>query len=237
MIRYKNLMIIGTSHVSKESIKEIRSVFVEDFSVVAIELDKGRLYALLHPETQKERMSFSMIRRVGLKGFLFALIGKYVQEKIGKSLDVKPGSDMLEAYKQAKEKNFDVKLIDEEIEKVLKKISKEMKLSEKMRFVKDLIFSSLFPKKYAKKYNIENIDLSKVPSEELIEKMISAMRKDYPSIYKILVEDRNNIMARRIYGLMNSNYKVLAVVGAGHEKEILSLIEEHFSKKTEVIIS
>lgn len=234
MIRYKNLVLIGTSHVSKDSIKTIRDAFIEDFSVVAIELDKGRLYALLHPEVQKQRMSFSAIKRVGLKGFIFAMLGRYVQEKIGKSLDVKPGSDMLEAYKQAREKNIDVRLIDEEIEKVLKKISKEMRFSEKLRFIRDLIFSSMFPKKYAKKYNVENIDLSKVPSDELISKMILAMRKDYPSIYKILVEDRNRIMARRIYGLMNSNYKVLAVVGAGHEKEIVSLLEEYFQKNTDV---
>lgn len=234
MISYKNLVIIGTSHVSKDSIKLIQDTITGDFSVVGIELDKGRLYSLLHPEIQKERISFSMVRRVGFKGFLFALLGKYVQEKIGRSLNTKPGSDMLEAYKQAKQKGIEIKLIDEDIEKVLQKISKHMRFSEKWRFVKDLVFSSMFPKKYSKKYGLENIDLSKVPSEELIEKMISAMRKDYPSIYKILVEDRNKLMAKRIYFLMQSYPRVLIVVGAGHEKEIIRLVDEFYHKNTDV---
>lgn len=239
MIHYKNLLLIGTNHVSRESVNQIEKNFNDSFSVVAIELDNKRLYGLLHPETQNTKISFSIIKKVGIGGFLFALLGRYVQQKIGSKLNTKPGSDMLKAYEVAKKNNVEIRLIDDDLEKVLVKISKKIPFREKLKFIKDIFYSLFFPKRYAKKYSLDKIDLSKVPSQEVINMMISYMKKDYPVLHKILVGDRNNLMARRLYYLMNErinkNEKVFAVVGAGHEEEIISIIRKLYEKNTEII--
>lgn len=235
MLKYQNLTIVGTNHVSKDSITEIQDVMKQGFSAVAIELDKKRLYALLHPSSDNGRFNLSMIFKVGFKGFLFAILGRMVQKNIGKKMNVEPGSDMLEAYMQAKKAECKIFLVDQEIDIVLKRISKEITFKEKMRFFKDLFYSFLFPKKYAKKYNLENFNFGKVPDSVVIEELLKVMKNDYPSVHKILVEDRNKLMAKRIYRLMNTQFSVLAVVGAGHEQEIINILKELFSKNTDVL--
>jgi len=233
MLKYQNLTLVGTNHVSEKSVLEIKDTIRQGFSAVAIELDSKRLYSLLNPSKQNEKIDFSVIFKVGLNGFLFALLGRYVQKKIGAKLNVKPGSDMLEAYKQAKEYDCKIFLIDQDIDIVLKKISKEIKFKEKLKFIFDLFSSLIFPKKYIKKYGLDNFNLDSVPSQEIIDKLLFAMSNDYPSVYKILVEDRNKLMAKRLYKIMNTHNSVLGVVGAGHETEIIDILKNLYKKNTD----
>ncbi|MBN2881624.1 TraB/GumN family protein [Candidatus Woesearchaeota archaeon] len=234
-MEYRNLVIIGTSHVSSESVKKIQTEIELGFDVVAIELDKKRLYALLHPEAVSKKFSLSMIFKVGVKGFIFGLIAKTVQDKIGKSLGIKPGSDMLEAFTQARSRKIPVSLIDSDLELVLSKISKKLTFKEKFRFVKHLLFSLFFPKQYAKKYGLVSLDLSKVPSSDMIRELMLKMKSDFPTIYSVLVEERNYLMARRLYFLMHKNRRVLAVVGAGHEEDIIKIVSSYFDSHIDVV--
>ena len=48
---YKNLTIIGTSHIAAESVAKVeRTILKEQPAIVALELDRKRLMALLHPQ-------------------------------------------------------------------------------------------------------------------------------------------------------------------------------------------
>ena len=80
------------------------------------------------------------------------------------------------------------------------------------------------------KLGIKNIDLSKVPSKKLIKKLIGIVKKKYPNVYMVLVEERNKIMAKNLSSLMRKfpEKKILAVIGAGHEDEILDLVKKDF---------
>ena len=58
------------------------------------------------------------------------------------------------------------------------------------------------------------------------------MVKDrYPSIYKVLVEERNKVMSRKLLSLMQTNKNVVAVVGAGHIEGITKIIRWNLQKK------
>ena len=73
-----NIVIVGTSHIANQSIKEVAAAFEKhEPAVVAIELDKHRLYALLHPQKRKTRLRD--IRSVGFAGFVFSLIGAWAE--------------------------------------------------------------------------------------------------------------------------------------------------------------
>ena len=99
------IKVIGTSHVAKRSVKEIEKVF-EEFQpdIIAVELDKRRLQALMEQEKgeKDQRLPFSLIKQVGVTGYLFAVIGKSVQKKMGNIMNVNPGVDMLQAVNLAK---------------------------------------------------------------------------------------------------------------------------------------
>lgn len=223
IMEYENLVLIGSSHIARESIEEVRNT-VNKYKpdIIALELDRKRMYSLVNKKQDKIRIYD--IFRVGIKGFFFALLGKWAEEKLGKLVGVSPGSEMEEAIKLAKKSKIKIALIDQDIEVTLRKFSKAITWKEKFRFVADII-RAVIP--WTRK-KVINFDLTKVPDEKIINKLIKEVKDRYPNVYRILVKQRNNIMAHNLSLLMekNNDKRILAVVGAGHEKDILDLLKK-----------
>src|SRR3989344_5073551 len=100
MKTFKNLTIIGTSHIAKESILEVRKFILENKpDIIALELDQKRFIALLN----KRKLKLTDIKEIGIKGFLINLIGAYIEKKLGKLVGVSPGSEMTLAIKLSRE--------------------------------------------------------------------------------------------------------------------------------------
>jgi pheromone shutdown protein TraB len=76
------------------------------------------------------------------------------------------------------------------------------------------------------------MDFTKVPQEEIVEKVIMRTKDRYPTFHKVLVEDRNKYMIKKLFGLsMNfPDKKILAVIGAGHKKEMEKMLKKKFEK-------
>jgi len=219
------LEIIGTSHIAKQSVEEIRKAINDKKpDIVAVELDVNRAAALL--QDQKRKISMRDILKIGVKGYLFARIGQFVQQKLGKMVGVSPGSDMKTAILVASKNKLKVAFIDQPIQITLKKFSKSLTWKEKGRFIADIFNGIFFKKKQIKQFGLDKFDLTKVPEKELIKKMMGQMKKRYPSIYKVLVEDRNKYMVKKLVKLMRANpdKKILAIVGAGHEEGMKKLL-------------
>ncbi|MCF7871839.1 TraB domain-containing protein [Candidatus Woesearchaeota archaeon] len=214
------LRVVGTSHVAKESQDKIKTAFAE-FSpdIIAIELDRQRFYALSN--NAKSSLSITDISRIGITGFIFAIIGKLVQKHIGKLVGVIPGEEMLLGARLAKNNKLALALIDQEVSITLK-LGKEVKFSEKMKIVWDILSAPF------RKQEKISIDLNKVPSNEIIDKMMLQLEKRYPGFHKVLLADRNKFMAKKLFLLLKNNpdKKILAIVGAGHEKGMTSSLEK-----------
>lgn len=224
-MKYKNLTVLGTSHIAKQSLDQVRSTIKEeDPDIIALELDPKRLYALVSGKKRKPQLKD--IKRIGLKGYVLNQIGAYIEHRLGRMVGVKPGSEMTLAFNLAKKGNIKVALIDQDIEITLKRLSRSLSFKEKLNFVLDILKAVFLRKKEV------DFDLTTVPTEELIKKMMSKVRKRYPNFYKVLVKDRNRHMARKLAGLMlyYPDQKILAIVGAGHVKEIVSLTRKFYEK-------
>ncbi len=221
------LKIIGTSHIAPESIKKVEKVILETKpDIVAIELDRKRLIALL--SKSKQKISFRDIKRVGLKGWLFALIGAWAEKKLGAKVGVSPGAEMLKAAAAAQQVNAKVALIDQDIEITLKKFSKAISWKEKFTFLGDLFKGVVLRKGI-------QFDLAKVPSQKVIDTLIEDVRKRYPNVYRVLVKERNEHMAHKLAHIVKHYPRetIVAVVGAGHEKEIVQLLKSYLKPKKE----
>ncbi len=221
MITYKNLSIVGTSHIAKQSLDEVKAMIeYTKPDIVALELDKKRLYALIHGK--KGRISIYDLKRIGVKGFVFSLIGAWAEKKLGEFVGVSPGSEMVSAINIAKKNKIEIALIDQDIEITLKRFSQTLTWKEKWNFLVDIIKAVVFRKK-----EIE-FDLTKVPSRDIIKKMINKVKKRYPNIYKVLIEERDYIMGNNLKELMvkNEDKKILAIVGAGHEEDLIRIIRK-----------
>ncbi len=219
------IRIIGTSHIAKQSIEEIKAA-VDSYqpNIIAVELDLKRAYALTHEE--KRKTPFSEILKIGWKGFLFVKIGQYLQEKLGRIVGIAPGSEMKTALKLAREKGLQVAFIDQPIEITLKNFSRTLTWKEKIRFVTDLFKGLIMPKKQIKAFGFESFDLSRVPEKEIISKAINQLRIHYPNVYKTLIQDRNKYMVKEIVQLLRKypEKKILVVVGAGHREGMEQLL-------------
>ncbi len=220
-----NLKIIGTSHIAKQSIEEIKKA-VEEFQpdIMAVELDLQRAKALL--QQQKNNLSISDITKIGVKGYAFVKIGQYIQQKLGKMVGVAPGAEMKTALEIARRKNLQVAFIDQPIAVTLKNFSKELTWREKGRFAAELLKGLLFPKRQMQSYGLEEFDLRKVPEQQVIVKIISQMKKQYPSIYKTIIADRDRYMVKHLVKLLREHpeKKIMAVVGAGHKEGMEKLL-------------
>ena len=237
-MRYKNLNIIGTSHIARQSIDSVKNTILEEKpGIIALELDKNRLYGLMH--NQKRKLSISDISRIGFKGFLFSWIGSVIQKKLGDYVGVAPGSEMKTAIRLAKKQKTRIALIDQNIEITLKRFSRALTWKEKWRLLVDIFKGAVLKKNELEDLDIKKIDLTKVPTQEVIRKLINKMRQRYPNICRVLIDERNNIMAKNLALLMNENPEknILAVVGAGHEEEIITLIKKDSGNKISYSLS
>ncbi len=230
-MRYHNLTIVGTSHIARESIEEVEKEVANKPDLVAVELDRLRLEGLL--EKKKRKVHLADIFKIGVTGYVFTLIGAWVQKKLGQVVGVMPGTEMLTAIKLAKKNNIPIALIDQDISITLRRLSAAITWKERLRFVYDIFYTVIFRKREMKRLGLEKFDLTKVPAKKLIRKLTQELKKKYPNVYKVLVEERNKVMAKNLAKLMKEdvNKKILAVVGAGHEEDLLDLIKEELKAK------
>lgn len=218
------LQIIGTSHIAKESIKEIERYIKEQKpDIVAVELDVQRAASLFKEE---QKLGWNQAFSVGVKGFLFAKIGHYLQQKLGKIVGVEPGSEMKAALELAQKHKLQVAYIDQPLAVTLRRFSQELTWKERGRFVGDVITGLLFPKRQLKNSGLDQFDLRKVPTKDMITKMMQQIKVRYPSIYKVLVEDRNKYMVKQLIRIIREQPRksILVIVGAGHKEGMEELL-------------
>ena len=212
------LTIIGTAHVSEESVNEVKDAIYEQHpDIVAIELDRGR-YAKIRNKMmgieEDEHISVTRIikeNKVGL--FLVSTLLGYFQSKIGEEVDVDPGSEMIGAIEASQDLNIPIALIDREINTTLQRALNKMGFMEKAKFAYGLLLSVLGFDDEA-----EEIDIEELKNSENIDDMMEIFKDEAPSVYEVLVHERDAYLAGKIMQIPHD--KVIAVVGAGHKPGI-----------------
>ena len=98
----KEIILVGTAHVSKDSVQEVReSIEATNPDVVAVELCQRRYDVLRNPKNWQETDIVGIIREKKAS-FLFAnLVLAAFQKRIGEKLGVRPGQEMHEAIQVA----------------------------------------------------------------------------------------------------------------------------------------
>ena len=219
-MNYKNLVFLGTSHIARQSLDEVKeSIERERPGIIAIELDRARLDALLSKEPRK--VSLRIIRKIGLKGFIFSLIGAWAEKKLGNLVGVAPGSEMKQAVKLAKKYNIKIALIDQDIQITLKRFSSSITWKEKWNFLADIVKAFFVRDKELQ------FDLRTVPEKNIIKKLVRKVKERYPNVYKTLIEERNIVLANNIKKLMGAepDKKILVIIGAGHVDDVIRIIQ------------
>lgn len=215
----KQYVLVGVAHVSKQSVKLVKKVIREENpDVVALELDDERLSHLLNPRRWQEKDLLQVMRERKVMALLFHLMFAGVQQRIAKDLGVKPGSEMLAAYKEARAHRIKVELVDRPIAITMKRMLGMMGLREKLKLLYFLL-AGLFASKSLSEQDVERLKRSDVLSE-----LIEELGSELPAVKKVLLDERNSYIAAKLSSLKAQ--KVVVVLGAGHvkgvQKELLS---------------
>src|SRR3989338_3275900 len=229
----KHLILIGTSHIVAQSIREVaEAIDANSPAVVCLEIDAKRIRGLFE-KTSAKRASW---KRIGIKGYLFALIGAWAERKLGDLVGVSPGEEMRTAIMHARKKGIPIALIDQDIEITLKRLSETLSWIEKWRFVLDIL--KALGRAVIRKPEFE-FDIRKVPEEQLIKKLMAKVKDRYPNVYKVLIEERNRHMASELEKILaqHPDKKVVAVVGAGHKEGISLLLKSHRPGESDISYS
>lgn len=228
-VQIENVVLVGTSHIAQESVKNVAAV-IEHFSpcIVGVELDRQRFYALVEEHHLRYFPSFRNIRRFGIKGTLFALIASAVSEKLAKMVHARPGDDMRSALQTAKKHQLTVALLDQPIHTTLQRFSAAITWREKWHFVVDVLRGIFFPQRELRRYGLDQFDLRKVPSTEIIKQLLAHVKERYPNVYRVLIDERNRFMVRQIRKFQQKypHQMIVAVIGAGHEEGMHALLEQ-----------
>ena len=217
-MRRECLTIIGTAHVSEESVNEVKDAIYEQHpDVVAIELDRGR-YTRIRKQMagieENEAIPITQIIKDNKVGLFFTstLLG-YFQSKIGADVDVAPGSEMIGAIEASEDLGIPIALIDRDINTTLQRALNKMGFMEKAKFAYGLILSILgFDDEE------EDIDIEELKNPENLDDLMEMFKDEAPSVHEVLVQERDAYLAGRLMQLPQD--KVVAVVGAGHKPGI-----------------
>ena len=211
------LTIIGTAHVSEESVNEVKDAIYEQHpDIVAIELDRAR-YTKLKKQMmgieEDETISVTkIIKENKVVLFFTTTLLSYFQSKIGADVDVAPGSEMIGAIEASEDLGIPIALIDRDINITLQRALNKMGFIEKSKFVFSLI-ASVFGFG-----DEEEIDIEELKNPENLDDLMDMFKDEAPSVHEVLVKERDAYLAGSIMKLPQDH--VIAVVGAGHKPGI-----------------
>jgi len=224
----KEIYILGTAHVLKESKNEVESLIgTVDPDSVCVELCDSRFQSLKDKDRWKNLDIVKVIRQG--KGFLlFAnMILSSFQKRIGLDLESAPGDEMVTAFTIAEEKGKKVVLADRDINVTLKRAWGLSGFIGKLRILETLLESMFTDEKIG---SGEISDLMK--GDNMINEMMEVFAAKLPMVKLALIDERDQYIANKI--LTAEGGKIVAVVGKGHQKGIQKLINEGFVYNKEI---
>lgn len=204
--------VVGTAHVSQRSVDEVREVIAEvKPEVVCVELDQARYDALTKDSAFRDLDVFKVVREGKTLYLLAHLALASYQRRIGASLGVKPGAELIAAVAAAKELGLPYELIDRDIQITLKRTWKNIGLWRRMTLLVSLIAGGDDKGEPVTAQTVEDLKEPKALSEMLIE-----LGKAVPEVKGPLVDERDQYLASRMVEAGAGKQKVVAVVGAAH---------------------
>jgi len=219
----REIFLIGTAHVSKESVDLVRRVIAnEKPDCVCVELDEKRYKALSGRKRWESLDLKEIIRKKQLATLLVNLVLASYQKKLGMQLGVMPGAELLEATREAEKHSIPVSLCDRDVRVTLRRAWHETSFFKKGYLLATLMVS-LFD---TTEITVEKLEQLK--KKDVLSELMSELGEAMPELKKVLIDERDIYLAEKIK--MSSGRKLVAVVGAGHVEGIKNRIGEDHSQ-------
>ena len=213
----KVLYLIGTAHVSGDSVKFVEECINEfEPDTVAVELDKNRMDVLKNRKKYEETDIIDIFKKKKVLFFTVQLIMSGYQKKIAEKTGSAPGSEFKKAIELAEEKDLKLVNADRDISVTLKRTINSMTFKEKVKFFTGMLFGD--------DKDVDEKAIEELKKGDMLMQIIGEMQDEFPSLKRTILDERDRYLAANI--AQNLGEKTVAVVGAAHVPGILRRLQE-----------
>lgn len=197
------ITLIGTGHVFNLS-QALLNIFDEKQpDILCVELDKQRFNALMLKQTDPEKYEASAKNQP----VIYKMLARF-QDGMAQEYGVQAGEEMLTTVNYAQSHQLPIAFIDMNAQNLFRKMLRQMSFKEKIRLMFSGIGGFFVSKKRVEK-ELANI-------EKNFDKYIEQIGDKFPTIKRVLIDERNQYMVQQLSMANEKFEKVIAVVGDGH---------------------
>ena len=190
------ILLLGSAHVV-DLAGPIRERLGElPLQAVALELDPERAGVLEDPSGASPKSRPSVPPLIRLWGLL--------QRRLGAQLGHGAGGEMRAAAGFARERNIPVFLIDDPFDQTIRRLLASMSPNERIRLIAGAVLGLVIPARAVKR---ELDHYSEAPEE-----YTDQIRTSFPSVARVLIDERNEHMAGRLEEMWHRGLRQIAVV-------------------------
>lgn len=215
----KEIVLVGTAHVSAGSAALVEAVIEDERpDTVCVELCASRHNAIRSKTAWRDMDIVKVIKEKKAFLLLSNLMLTAFQKRIGEKLGIRPGEEMIRALEAGEKAGARICLADRDITVTLSRTWRTTGFFKKIKLFFQLLMSM------GGIDDIREEDIERMKNEDILESMLAELETTHPSIRKILIDERDQYLARNIKNAAGE--KIVAVVGAGHVPGIRRYIHE-----------
>ncbi len=199
------ITLVGVGHVFDLRASLRRVIEERRPAVVGVELDSVRYEALRAPERKAPPFS------------IYSVLA-YIQRRIASEYGTQAGGEMIAAAKAAADVGARLAFLDLDSRLVLTRLMRTMSFKEKARFAISILGGLFVSRK--------QVDAELQKFEQNQGAFFDDLARQFPAVKHVLIDERNEHMARALRGLEAEHGSVVAVVGEGHIEGLRTLLAD-----------
>ncbi len=208
-IEDREIILVGTAHVSKESANEVRDIIhSEKPDTVCVELCEARYKSLKESDKWRETDIIKVVKDKKALLLLASLLLSSYQKRLAKQFDVQPGQEMIQGIQSAEEIGAELILADRDLKTTFTRIWRGVGFWSKFKLFFVILLSALSNEE------ISEEELEKLKSQDMLSAALEELSKAFPKLKTFLIDERDQYLAEKIRQAPGK--KIVAVLGAGH---------------------
>ncbi|ACN14347.1 TraB [Desulforapulum autotrophicum HRM2] len=205
----KEIILIGTAHVSKESALLVtRVIESERPDTVCVELCETRLQSIRDKDAWRNMDIIKVIREKKAMFLLMNLMLASFQKRIAEKFEIKPGQEMINAIEAGEKIDARIFPADRAIQTTLTRVWRSMGLWERLKLMFQMVFS------LGNTDEITEEEIERMKQEDILQTLLADMKRSHPILERILIDERDQFLAETIRTAPGD--RIVAVAGAGH---------------------
>ncbi len=221
----KEIILIGTAHVSKQSAEQVKEVIdAEQPDSICVELDAQRYQSIKEGNKWKNMDIFKVIKEKKATMLLMNMMISSFQSRMAKQFGINPGQEMIQGIDSAEEHGANLVLADRNIQITFSRIWRNLGFMGKLKLLMSIVYGIFSDD------DLSEEDLERMKSQDMLDSVLQEFSESFPQLKTPLIDERDQYLAQKIRSAKGD--KVVAVLGAAHVPGVTKEIyREHDLKK------